>query len=969
MSFLPHKKTVRDHGAEGQSNLKPIMVTALRATEMALDGLPIPAAKTCISLVLKVIEVSDIAADNKKALEGLDARYQDLKEFLLSISTNIPKTVRQVVHELDLKLKRLAEQWEPRLTKKPRKRDIVLRLITASEDRDMLQRFVTETDQAISTFLLHFEVKSWIEIYTEIVKTRQATVLALLARAQSAAYNSLRADRAEPCMGGTRQTVVKTIDGWALNSDFNRPPMFWLNGLAGIGKTTIAHTVATLMDEKHQLGGSFFFLHSDEYRKDARLVFPTLAVQLSEIDPIVKTRLAEVLENDPRCVNEFATQFDKLILHPMSGVSLSKPLVIVLDALDECQPISSTTEILQILVGNIKRIPFLRVFITSRPEVHIGKGFSVVGGESVYQKLVLHKNKEVQEEVKGDVRLYLKTSLQKIWNRDNSGQWPPDRDLETLVEHSGKLFEYAATIERFIGGNPTLDPQRQLKLLLSVKVGHDPLSKSTGRLDQLYLDILDTAIKATEIPYDSYYLERFQKVVGSIVLMLQPLTLEALARFLGNYDIAEIRRTLYHLHSIIVVPDDPWDMLHTYHLSFPNFITSAKRCTNREAYINPEEQHPYLFLRCLDVMRRFFGSATRRRNIPHDMGSHDNQTALATIDQLSHKLRDNAVNSSVDEFFEGDIPMTAEVQYASDHWCSHLINIHVNLVSTETLVQVTNALEQFINYYLSQWVRPRIAQISLTRKTANLLQDTFDIMYSAHSWTAANVDPRRSQRTKKMLEITARDAFAHFFPQAADTGSYTLGHHVDIFLLVLEQEYVKQEQEYVRQEEEYRKLEEEYQRIEEEYHRQEVEYQRLEGEERRLAEGYTRLDEEYASLLEEHARLSREYAGLEGHPGQIEDKERQMEEQGRRIDEKGRQIEEHNRQMDEHSRQLEKQHGQLNEQSGRLNEQSGRLNEQNGRLNEQNGRLRKQQGQMAEQAQAMRAKPGRSGRGQEEGKG
>lgn len=54
---------------------------------------------------------------------------------------------------------------------------------------------------------------------------------------------------------------------------------------------------------------------------------------------------------------------------------------------------------------------------------------------------------------------------------------------------------------------------------------------------------------------------------------------------------------------------------------------------------------------------------------------------------------------------------------------------------------------------------------------------------------AANVDPRRSQRTKKMLEITARDAFAHFFPQAADTGSYTLGHHVDIFLLVLERTF------------------------------------------------------------------------------------------------------------------------------------------------------------------------------------
>lgn len=36
------------------------MVAALSATEKALDGLPIPAAKMCISLVLQVIEAVDV---------------------------------------------------------------------------------------------------------------------------------------------------------------------------------------------------------------------------------------------------------------------------------------------------------------------------------------------------------------------------------------------------------------------------------------------------------------------------------------------------------------------------------------------------------------------------------------------------------------------------------------------------------------------------------------------------------------------------------------------------------------------------------------------------------------------------------------------------------------------------------------------------------------------------------------------
>lgn len=63
------------------------------------------------------------------------------------------------------KLQRLAKRWEPRLSKKPGMRYIVLRLITASNDRDTLQGFVTETDQAINEFLVSFGLVS--DAYTQ----------------------------------------------------------------------------------------------------------------------------------------------------------------------------------------------------------------------------------------------------------------------------------------------------------------------------------------------------------------------------------------------------------------------------------------------------------------------------------------------------------------------------------------------------------------------------------------------------------------------------------------------------------------------------------------------------------------------------------------------------------------------------------------------------------------------------------
>lgn len=40
--------------------LKSSLVLGLRATEMALDGLPIPGAKGCVRLILHVLETSDV---------------------------------------------------------------------------------------------------------------------------------------------------------------------------------------------------------------------------------------------------------------------------------------------------------------------------------------------------------------------------------------------------------------------------------------------------------------------------------------------------------------------------------------------------------------------------------------------------------------------------------------------------------------------------------------------------------------------------------------------------------------------------------------------------------------------------------------------------------------------------------------------------------------------------------------------
>ena len=58
-------------------------------------------------------------------------------------------------------------------------------------------------------------------------------------RARGAAYQ--HGDR-RGCLRGTREVVLDEIESWT--TGFNKSPVFWLNGLAGTGKSTIAQTIA-----------------------------------------------------------------------------------------------------------------------------------------------------------------------------------------------------------------------------------------------------------------------------------------------------------------------------------------------------------------------------------------------------------------------------------------------------------------------------------------------------------------------------------------------------------------------------------------------------------------------------------------------------------------------------------------------------------------------------------------------------
>ena len=81
------------------------------------------------------------------------------------------------------------------------------------------------------------------------------------------------------CLRGTREDVLLQLEQWL--KDEQDQHVFWLNDLAGTGKSTIAQTFAEICFADGNLGASFFCSRDFNDRSTLQVIFPTLALQLA----------------------------------------------------------------------------------------------------------------------------------------------------------------------------------------------------------------------------------------------------------------------------------------------------------------------------------------------------------------------------------------------------------------------------------------------------------------------------------------------------------------------------------------------------------------------------------------------------------------------------------------------------------------------------------------------------------------
>ncbi|KAF5365096.1 hypothetical protein D9758_011004 [Tetrapyrgos nigripes] len=434
---------------------------------------------------------------------------------------------------------------------------------------------------------LEFEKALAIERDTSKICKNQA--LQNLPVASAAAHTSgiYRSDVVRrACTKGTRTKVLEDIQHW-LHSE-NAPPVFWLTGAAGMGKTTIAMTICEELEDlfhstvttgsiTDSSGGQHpsvsFFASRQLDSGDPQYLLPTICRRLADLSSSYAGQLVAALEGDSRLATaKLDIQFEGMLVKPWQVSSSERtrdlPIcIVVIDALDEN---GNGFIFLKKLLGAVRdsKLEGLRFLVTSRTEPHIAELCSSFEPNAVCRLQDIPVDKAQK-----DILLYLQEEFSGL--REDM--------LQLIVEQSHGLFIYAATVVKMAAGSTKREQERSVEKLLKATYA------STNHLDLLYQQIVKDVLQHDDedIQHDRFH------ILHVILCAVHALQADVIAQ-LTNTDEEDVLFVVGQLHAVMYMAHD--GRIQTYHASFADFALQYK--------CDVGTVHASLVQYCYDIMKK-----------------------------------------------------------------------------------------------------------------------------------------------------------------------------------------------------------------------------------------------------------------------------------------------------------------------------------------------------------------------------
>lgn len=480
------------------------------------------------------------------------------------------------------------------------------------------------------------------------------------------------------CLLGTRGAILDEIAEWINHPNGDQVPrVFFLSGVAGSGKSAIAHTIAKQFDQLGRLASSFCFDKSYQEQRPPHNLFRTMTLDIADLDHQWKISLCNSLQGKRslRTTTAVGEQFENFILKPSDDLATAGPMVVVVDALDESGDPDARRALLDVIANKMSKLPAnFRVLITSRPEKDICDRLE--GRKHVFSK---HMDSIGQNVNEADISLYIQTQLGDVSGLDQ--KWPNKGWLQLLVESADGLFQWAFTACSAI--KDARGPFNAAELL-------EHFVSAANGLDGLYTEILRQAFDLDS----PRAMDRFQLIMGRILGAMEPLTVASLAALQSEGEEAYIAKLVVQLlGSLLSGVTQENVVVQPLHTSFRDYLTTEERSAAFFVDLSPQDKH--LALACWRVMK-----AELQFNICHLETSYLKNSDIHGLDSLIAKY------------------ISPHLSYACRFWASHAEAV---LPEPETL----GILKGFFDHYFLYWLEV-LSLIGELPKASLALQTSID---------------------------------------------------------------------------------------------------------------------------------------------------------------------------------------------------------------------------------------------------
>jgi len=455
-----------------------------------------------------------------------------------------------------------------------------------------------------------------------------------------------------PCMEGTRNDILTKIEKEVKN--VNGPNVIWIMGFPGVGKSSLAASIAIRLQDQHRHVICFRFDRTRSTTITTDALWRAVAYDLACLHPSLRKHLTQ---SSRKLISSDVDQLFKLLIEtPLSllnNVLLGELPVIVIDALDECGGLrhdsseqndhSALLRTLQrwVQVNHLKKF---KLVITSRQEDHTTRIFP--------EPISIHVNVPSGHDVEPggsaseDIHIFLKSRLEGMGMEGALIK----KALNCLVPRAAGVFIWATTVANFLEWDP--------------KARFAMIEKDGGKgLTNLY-SLYSTIIKASfRHGLEKEDIKAVISVIGAMIFAKEPLKDDMLIMLPGvkimGSDVDRLGSIRKGLMSVI----DSSPVLRFHHPSFKNFLLSPSF----------PQQHPELS----DIQNRVH----QERQL----------TVLCLKTLASSKLHFNMCSLESSIVRNVDIQATAEttisplVSYSCQYWADHLAH-----TSDETSMEAVN---------------------------------------------------------------------------------------------------------------------------------------------------------------------------------------------------------------------------------------------------------------------------------------